>query len=610
VTNQTGVIGRSRGLLPHAAPTASRLASWARGIVAPVLIIGCVGAVNIIWLIRFRFSQVTGWDESGYIAIAIRNTRALHEGGVASLVGEFERQNVQAPLLPLITVPINAVFGNEVFQALLAVQVVAAALMAATFLLARTFLSRSWSLLAAACVGSAPAVADYGREYVLSIPAALFLTAATWMLIRSDQLRKRRWVVGSGALAGLMLLSRTMTMAFLPALCAAGLGLLVATAPEDRRERVRSLIWAGGALFVVAGSWYLRNFVSVAAYLLNYGYGNRTRAFGKPHPLTSWAYWVKDVRLVAQSLYLPLALIVLAALIISVTGFARSRVSLRGALGTPIFVLAIVPAVGYLALTSSTNEGTGFVLPLLPPLIVLAVGLAARLRHQILRRTFAVLLVTVCAGNLVMKSSFVLVLAKPLALQVPGLGSVPVLDGRGLIQREVAAAGYPTGAATDELPAIHKRWLPLMQAVTSFANRYAFERGQTPYVLFGSDDQIFNTTRANLANALSGNNGARSDFIEVDPGGDRVNYYRARLEYLRPNFVEIAQHPPVGGSAGLTPRYVAIAAQSLDYRRVYGFALPDGRRASLWYRRQPTLARGGPSTGSGLEPRSLPAGSG
>jgi 4-amino-4-deoxy-L-arabinose transferase-like glycosyltransferase len=590
MTIQTDVFARSRRAIPPVSTVSTRLANRARSTISPALVVACLGAVNVLWLIRFRFGQVTGWDESGYMAIAIRNTRALHDGGIASLIGEFERQNVQAPLLPLITVPVNAVFGNEVFQSLIAIQVVAAALTVATFLLARTFLSRSWSVLAAACVGSTPAVADYSREYVFSIPAALFLSGATWMLIRSDQLRQRRWVVGAGVLTGLMLLSRTMTLSFLPALFVAGVVLAIASnEPEGRRRRVRSLLWAGAALLVVAGSWYLRNVVSVAAYLLNYGYGKNADAFGESHSPASWGYWTKDVRLIAQSLYVPLALLVLASAFAALIVVVRSRVSVRMVLGSPMFVLGSVLVVGYLALTSSRNEGTGFVLPLLPPLIVLTVGSAARIGHRPIRHAFALLFAVVSVGNVAMKSSFVPALAQPVAWNIPGLGSVPVLDGRGLIQLEVAAAGFSTGGASDQLPAIDKRWLPVMRELTSFASRYAAERGQTPYIVFGSDDPIFNTTRATLTNALSGNDGARSNFIELDAGGDRVAYYRDRLDYLKPNFVEIAQRPLVGSSAGITPRYVAEAVRLLRYRPIYRFTLPDHRRASLWYREQESL---------------------
>jgi hypothetical protein len=127
--------------------------------------------------------------------------------------------------------------------------------------------------------------------------------------------------------------------------------------------------------------------------------------------------------------------------------------------------------------------------------------------------------------------------------------------------------------------------------VTTFAYRYASKRGQTPYLVFASDNQIFNTTRADLANALSGNAGARASFIERDPNGDRAGYYARRLEYLKPNLVEIAGHDPATDPAAITPRHVANALQALHYRRVYEFALPDGQRGSLWYHAQPALSR-------------------
>jgi hypothetical protein len=564
---------------------------WAKSIVPLLLLIICVGAVGVLWLIRFRYGQVTGWDESGYVAIAIRDTRALNELGLTGLAKEFERQDVQAPLLPLATVPVNALVGNGVFQSLVTLQAFAAALVAVTYVLARTVLDRGWSLLAAACVGTMPAVADYSRLFVFAVPAAVFLTGCTWALVRSEQLRQRRWVVGAGALAGLMLLSRTMTLSFLPALWVAGLGLLVASPQGDRLRRFSSLVLAGLTTFAVAAIWYLHNAISVAAYLLHYGYGKQAGSFGAAHPATSWAYWAKDIRLAVQSLYLPLAALVLVGSLLAFARYSRSRGALRTALGSPTFVVAIVPVVGYLVLTSSKNEGTGFILPLLPPLTVLAVASAARLQHRMARRGLASLFVIVCASNLLMKSGYVPFLAAPRTLPVPGLGSLPVLDGRGLIQVEVAAAGYPVESPTQPLPDIHKRWLRVMHALTTFTGRYASERSQIPSVVFGSDDQIFNTTRYELAEALWPNHAAHSNFIGVGADSDRVSYYRARLEYLKPNFVEIAQHRPRRGVTGITQRYVTVAVRSLRYRQVYRFRLPDGRQAGLWYRQQPTLVR-------------------
>jgi hypothetical protein len=254
-------------------------------------------------------------------------------------------------------------------------------------------------------------------------------------------------------------------------------------------------------------------------------------------------------------------------------------------------VLAIVPFVGYLVLSSSKNEGTGFILPLLPPLTVLAVASVARLERQSVRLGLASLFVIVCAGNLLMKSGYVPLLATPRTLPVPGLGSLSVLDGRGLIQVEVAAAGYPVKSATEPLPDIHKRWLPAMHALTTFASSYALERRQTPRVVFATDDQIFNTTRFELAAALSVDNAAQSSLIGSGPDTDRVSHYRARLEYLKPNFIEIAPPVPRRGRVGITQMFVTVAARSLRYRQVYRFSLPDGRRGALWYREQPALVR-------------------
>lgn len=522
------------------------------------------------------------------MAIALRDTTALKTGGLISLAREFEGQSPQAPLVPLATVPFDAVFGNGVFQSLLALQAFAAALIFVTYELARTFLDKGWALLAAACAGTIPGVADYSRLYAFAVPAAVFLTACALALIRSNRLRRRGWVVVAGVMAGLMLLSRTMTVAFLPGVALAAIGLLAAAPRGDRLRRGFSLVLAASVTFSLAATWYLRNFLSVAAYLFGYGYGKQSASFGESHSPSSWGYWTKDLRLAAESLYVPLAAVIALALAVALAQRFRSRALKLSSFGTPTLVIAVLEIGGYLALTSSKNEGTGFILPLIPGLAVLGVGAVAGLRASMVRSGLATLFVIICACNLVMKSGYVPLLADPRTATVPGMGSLPVVDGRGLIQREVATDGFSIDPVTEPMPDLHKRWLPLMRRLGSFMVRYASARGQTPYIVFGSDDAIFNVTRFDLVDALWLKSGTRWGFVEI-PGSDSVGYYRARLEALEPNFVEMAGHARRSDHLRITQRYVMIAAKSLGYERVYRFRLPDGRFASLWYRRQPTL---------------------
>ena len=69
-----------------------------------------------------------------------------------------------------------------------------------------------------------------------------------------------------------------------------------------------------------------------------------------------------------------------------------------------MLALSVVVVGGYLALTSSANEGTAFALPLLPPLVVLAVAALATLPWRATAVALATLLAVVAAANLLMKS--------------------------------------------------------------------------------------------------------------------------------------------------------------------------------------------------------------
>ena len=552
-------------------------------------------ALDVVWLRRFRFGYVTEWDESGYIAIALRNTDALLSGGPAALFPEFERQGSLSPLVPLFTVPFAALGGQEVFPSLLAVLAFFSGLVLAVYGVARRLLDPAWAALAALCVAAAPAVVDYSRLYHFAVPAAAFLTAAVWALLRSDRLERRGWVIAAGVLAGLMTLTRTMTISYLPGLGAAAL-LQLAVVPQARGRRATNLGLGALAAAAVAATWYARNFREVGRYLVSTGYGERSQAYGEGRSVLSWEYWSKELRLVLDQTYVPLAAAVALCVLAALLQWLHAR-SRREPLGAPVrdwaasdaAVLIVVVLEGYLALVSSRNEGTAFALPWLPALIVLAVAAAARVRVRAARLGLAALLAAVCLVNLLMKSGWVGPLAEPRTVSLPALGSRPVTDGRGIIQLEVGGAGYDVGSPTEPLPELHRGWLPFTRSFTGRLLEAADRSGQRPFVVFGSDHGLFNNTRVLLADALWFERNVVVGFIGIAPGGDREERYRARLLELGASFLETAEEGP--GPVRITRAKVERAARSLGFTRVARFAMPDGRTAWLWRRTSRSAAR-------------------
>ncbi len=540
--------------------------------------------VHVVWLVRFRHSSLTEWDEAGYIQIGVLDRVGLAHGGLVGLVRTVVHQPGEAPLVPLLAVPIYLVAGTGVFQSLFVLPVFFAILVAATYALARTLVAPAWSLLAALAVAGMPAVIDYTRLFHFAVPATACATVALWALLASDGLRRRAYALAAGAFIGLMVLSRTMTLAYLPGFAlAAALQLLFRR--ETLRMRVTNVVLASVVATAVAATWYAPNAGSVRSYLVGAGYGANAASFGTQHPVLSVGFWSKELRLVVQQLYGPLALALTACLLAGMVSVIATRsdrwlrsTQALAALGLLAFVLA-----GYLVLTTSRNEGTAFALPWLPALVVLAVAAAARTRPTAARSALAIAVVAAAGLGVVMKSGLVRTLATPHSLSVPLLDDVPLLDGRGIIQREVAAAGYPIGDPTEPLPAMHRRWLPLARRVTALVLARAAREHVRPTLMVAMDDELFNNTRLRLAAALWFDRYLPVGRLTAAAGEDRPSVYDQKLRASRATALVMAPRAP-GAPSTLTEANVAAGARQAHFRRLQTFVLPDGRPLQFWWR--------------------------
>jgi 4-amino-4-deoxy-L-arabinose transferase-like glycosyltransferase len=544
-------------------------------------IICVIVALDVVWLVRFRRGYVTEWDESGYLQFALSNFDALHDQGVWTFLKTVGGRGTFGPLLPLVTALAYPIVGRSIFGSLLVLPLFFAGLVSAAFALARQLVSDRWAVVAALTVAAIPAVTDYTRLFHFALPATACMTAALWALLRSDGLRRVGWAVAFGVFVALTLLSRTMTVAYLPGVTAAALVLLVAS-ERDLRVRVRNLAVAAAATALVAGPWYLRNAPSVYDSLVGSGYGEGATPFGSHYPLASWGYWTKEFRLDITYLGLPLVGALLLALVVGLAWRARPTHprSLRAA---GLLALALVVMEGYLVLTTSRNEGTAFALPWFPALVVLAVTAAASVPARSVRAVLATVLVAVSVAAVGSKSGWLPTLAKIRTVTVPGLGSVPITDGRGIIQREIEGDGYGIGPVTQPLPAMHRRWLPVARDVVDWSLRRAVRRGGPLDLTLGLDDRIFGNSRLTLAAQLWFHRFLLVRYLHAARGGDTVVGYRHQL--VSPEVVNalVTGAPPPSGSA-ITRWKVEAAARSLGFVRAKPFALPDGRRIWVWWR--------------------------
>jgi Dolichyl-phosphate-mannose-protein mannosyltransferase len=590
-TRQEGVadtwVGRTR---PTAARASDVVRQLARARSAAVLVAGIIVVtvvLHIVWLERFRHGYVTEWDESGYLQFALSNFDALHDQGPWAFVKLVGNRGTFGPLLPAVTALSYPVVGRGVFGSLLVLPLFFAGLVCATFALARQLVSDSWAVVAALAVAAIPAVTDYARLFHFALPATACMTAALWALVRSDGLRRLGWVVAAGLFVALTLLSRTMTVAYVPGLALAAAALLLVEAP-DFRARIRNLAIGTGVVALLAGPWYLRNARSVYDNLVGVGYGEAATVFGRHYPIVSWGYWTKELRLDLSYLWLPLAGALLLIFCVALGSFVARNGRLiapgrpRTVRAAALWALVLVVLEGYLALTSSRNEGTAFPLPWLPALVILGVVALASIPTRALRLGLASVLVVLSVGAIVSKSGWFEPLAKVRTVSVPGFDSVTVTDGRGVTQRELVGAGYDIGPVTHPPPALHKRWLPFASKVDAWSLRRAKQTGQPLHLILGFNDLIFANSRLTLAAQLWMHRWLPVDYLHPYLDGDTVAAYRHQLLVpLRVNALVTADPSP---RETITRSKVVAAARSLGFTPVKSFTMPDGRAMRIWWR--------------------------
>lgn len=513
-----------------------------------------MAALHVAWLERFRWGYVLDYDEASYLAVALQ----LHDGlldGPAAYLDAVDGAGAQPPVVPTSAFPLLALFGRDVDAALATGALWSILLVVATYALAARLVSHRWALLAALVIGTAPVVVDYSRMFHFAVPAAALLTSSLYAVLRSEGLRALRWVVAAGVLLALMTVARTMTIAYVPGVVA-GAALPLLLDRDDRRRRARNLGVGCAVGAGVAALWWVPSWQSVWPYLRDTGYGAEAAAYGTSHGIVSAQFWTADLEDVAVRLQLPLAVALALCLL---AGVPRLRAVLRRP--EPL-LLACVAAGGYLALASSANAGSAFELPWLPALVVLGVAAAAGAGPRLVRAGLAALLAAVCAFNLLLKNGVNESLSRPRA--VLGGERIGVVHGLGRIEARVAG-DYGVTVPPERLPALHRRWAALDEAIA----RFVAGRVGAPSVGVATGDWYVNESRLHLASVLR----LRRSF----PHG----LVRSPADLAGRN-VLITSDPPRRPVYRFDPRQVEAAVRTAGFRLGRTFRAPDGRRVFVW----------------------------
>jgi 4-amino-4-deoxy-L-arabinose transferase-like glycosyltransferase len=566
--------------------TVSERGRWALLVLGAALLLV---AFNAWWVATYRDGYPFDIDEAGYTGFAVMDYFGLKSGGIDGWWETIRSIPGAAPLAPALAsllMPIDPgiLHGFAVLGFFLIV------LALATYGIGERLAGPRLGALAALVVITSQGAFAFSHEFIFTMPAAALLACAVYAVLRSEGLQSTGWAIAAGVAIGLMLLARTMTIAFVPGIGAAALLALALRRREDWLPGLLNLAAAAIAAFAVAATWYWENLDSVVDYLTDYGYGARAEDFGDDHAVLGWDWWRAVATRIADSdLLLPLATLTLAGLIAAAVAAVQR---LRGAedrraealrlLGSDAFLVAVVFAAGYLALSTSQNEGNGFTFPLavlLPPIAV--IGL--RVHRRALVPVLAALAV-LAAVNLVAHSSLWDGASRQRGVSVPALGTIDVVDGVPMAVRQVRIQSPGPETRFDERD---REWL----AVEDELGRYIVEELDTasvvPLTAFGSHNRIINTNSLLLSTLQEyGRPVIPMSVILPEADNDAASYMAplndpelglpGAVVTIRPN---TGDFEPKVNQASLEE-----AARRSGFDLARTFPLPNGTELRVWYR--------------------------
>lgn len=349
-----------------------------------------VAALNVWWVHEMRDLGAYNVDEVGYVATALRYHSALDLFHPLEFLKAVGAPSSTGPLVPLLAVPLIALLGRGVPVVMLIqpLIVVVAAIGIAGVTTAAA--GRRTGTIAGIVTLCMPGMVQSARGFQYGSAAAAFLALAVWALLRSDHGRSRWAMLAFGLSTGLMLLSRTMAVGFVPALAVA----VVLQVRRDRRG------WANVGLaalvtILVAGPWWVLSRNALYDYLVGFGYGRSSQYYGdaglRDRVVTRWSNVAGDLRALR---WIGLAT-GLAALATIASRWLRHPIAeqntepftwrphqsdrFRTFFDHPLTTVGAVVAIGTFTLLSTRNHGVWFELPLEALLVALVVGITAYL---------------------------------------------------------------------------------------------------------------------------------------------------------------------------------------------------------------------------------------
>jgi 4-amino-4-deoxy-L-arabinose transferase-like glycosyltransferase len=364
----------SARFLDVAAPSARARALTAR-VPTPVwlgALVATIVGLNLGWL--SLESRPPHWDMGHHLGNSLLY---FHGFSLTDPVPFLTGYAYYPPLVYWVSDAFYAVLGSEATSiALLSNGVWLAVLVFATFGIGKRLWNERVGWLSVAFVVTAPMVVSTSKEYMLDLPLTAVTALCLYLMIRAEGFSSRRYSLLFGIAFGCGLLVKWT----LPLVLVFPLVHVAAIALADARQqrsfgRSVNLLGAGVLAFVIAGPWYIHNWLQVLGLAAAYGGAEEAASQGNP-PVRSlasatWYVW----NLVDVQLYLLPTLFVLGGVV-----FCFRK---RGLAARNLYPLLTIIG-GFAAFTVISHKDARYTLPLLPAIAVVATSwleyLSARAR--------------------------------------------------------------------------------------------------------------------------------------------------------------------------------------------------------------------------------------
>lgn len=576
---------------------ASSAQRWALLVAVGALILV---AIDVWWFLTYRDGFPLDVDEAGYTTIGLQDYLGYQGGGLHGWWEAVQSQTPNAPLLPALT-SILLLLRPGVMAGFATLTGFVVVLAFASYGIGEKLAGPRLGALAALVTATLPGTFLFAREYVFALPTAALLACAVCALVRSDGLRLRRWAIACGVALGLMLLARTMAVAFVPGVLVAAVVALLAQGRGGVSTRVLNLGLLIATAAVVAATWYWRNLQPVIDYLTSFGYGNQSQYYGDEASLLSWKRLSTVAeRMIFTDLLVPIAALIFAGLL--AVGFVvvrrvvdseDRRAELIGLAGSGAFSVLIVFAAGYAALTSSQNGGNGFTYPLavlLPPLAVIALRY---FRVAVIPALALALVATITLVNLAATSNLWDSLSKPRAVDLPAFGSLPWIGG---VPQAIGAIRVQAPGPESHFDERDRRWTQVDEELADLFLPQLNSEGLPALITFASRNRVISTNSVQLASLLKAHRTIPMTQVLAEPDDSVGNYVRQLgPEFSSPSILvtmsrNTGDFPPL-----ITQSRAETAAQRLGFSKIRTFELPDDRQLYVWKKDAAAAVNSAPS---------------